>query len=116
MHAATRERPLAAQQRQKQCADQGRRDIDYAVGDQVLPSPRLIKLQAPCGGTATLMPRWTGLLWTVEKVGKVAHRLDLPANPKRLHPVFHVTAADDTSRPLCQLKLKVALRTLWNVC
>ena len=70
MHAAAREHLYVAQQRQKQCADQDRRDIDYAVGEQASLSSWFIKLQAPRGGTAKPMPRWIGPFRTVEKVGK----------------------------------------------
>jgi Chromo (CHRromatin Organisation MOdifier) domain len=90
MHAAAREHLIFAQHRQKQYADQKRREVEFAVGEQVLLNTRNIRLQAPRGSTTKLMPRWTGPFAVVEKVGSVAYRLDLPAN-LNMHPVFHVS-------------------------
>jgi hypothetical protein len=70
-------------------ADQRRREVEFAVDEQVLLNTRDIRLQAPYGGTPKLMPRWIGPFPMVEKVGSVAYRLNLPDNLK-MHSVFHV--------------------------
>ena len=94
MHAAVRDKLKSAQLRQKQYADQKRREVDFAVGEQVLLSSRNIKLQLPRGGTAKLMPRWIGPLRIVEKVGAVAYRLDMPSSLRMLPCVPCFTVED----------------------
>jgi hypothetical protein len=56
-HAAAREHLTAAQHKQKQYADQRRREVELTPREQVLLNTRFIKLQAPRGGTAKPMPR-----------------------------------------------------------
>ena len=61
-----------------------RRDVDYAVGQQVLLNTKNIKLKgAPDrrpDGTRKLMPKFIGPFQIIKKVGKVAYKLDLPEN------------------------------------
>jgi hypothetical protein len=78
----------AAQQRQKAFADQHRRDLQFAVGDEVLLSTRNIKVKT--AGTHKLLPKWLGPFKVQKRVNPVAYKLDLPASLK-IHPVFHVS-------------------------
>jgi len=89
-HERTRERLLFAQQRQKQYADQKRREVEFQVFEQVMLSTKNLRMKAPRGGTSKLLPRWMGPFKVIEKVGSVAYRLDLPVHLK-MHPVFHVS-------------------------
>jgi transposase InsO family protein len=78
---------IAAQQRQKRYADDGRRDVTFAVGDKVLLSTKNLKLKF--AGTRKLLPKWVGPFEIEQKIGAVAYKLILPENMK-MHPVFHV--------------------------
>jgi RNase H-like domain found in reverse transcriptase/Reverse transcriptase (RNA-dependent DNA polymerase)/Integrase zinc binding domain/Chromo (CHRromatin Organisation MOdifier) domain/Retroviral aspartyl protease/Integrase core domain len=80
---------LAAQQRQKAYADTKRRDVEFAVGDQVLLSTKNIQLKT-LQGVDKLLPKFIGPFSVESKVGMVAYRLSLPSHVK-IHPVFHVS-------------------------
>ena len=90
MHAAARQHLAAAQLRQKQYADQKRREVNFSVGEQVLLSTKYFKLQGPRGGTSKLLPKYVGPFKVSENIGPVACRLELPPHWK-VHPVFHVS-------------------------
>lgn len=78
----------AAQQRQKAYADQHRRDVDFAVGTEVLLNTKHIKINMK--GSSKLLPRWVGPFKVTEKINPVAYKLELPPNLK-IHPVFHAS-------------------------
>jgi hypothetical protein len=80
---------LAAQQRSKQWVDEGRRDAQYAVGDQVLLSTENMTHRG--AGVRKLKPRYMGPFTVTELIGKVNVRLALPKDWLRVHPVFHVS-------------------------
>ena len=121
MRAAAREHLIVAQHRQKQYADQKRREVEFAVGEQVLLNTRNIRLQAPRGGTPKLMPCWIGPFPVVEKVGSVAYRLDLPTSLK-MHPVFRVSllkthhSSSRRQPPPVPYSSTVSCTGMWNVC
>ena len=77
-----------AQERQKSYADSKRREIEFVVGDKVLLSTKNLRLNQP--GVKKLMPRYVGPFEVIERVGKVAYRLSLPASLP-IHDVFHVS-------------------------
>nr|XP_016498895.1 PREDICTED: uncharacterized protein LOC107817556 [Nicotiana tabacum] len=56
------ERLRTAQSRQKSYLDNRRRDLEFAVGD-----------------------------WIVQRIGRVAYKLDLPPELEAIHPVFHIS-------------------------
>ena len=80
----------AAQAKQKAYADQKRREVSYAIGDQVLLSTKHINLKAAVPGSKKLMPRWIGPFKFIALPGPVAVKLDLPPTCK-IHNVFHVS-------------------------
>ena len=78
----------AAQQRQKQYADQSRREETYEQGEQVLLSTANLnnEQRAP-----KLLPRFIGPFPITRVVSPVAYELQLPPAYSRVHPVFHVS-------------------------
>jgi hypothetical protein len=79
---------LAARSRQKLFADQNRRGVEFSVGDKIPLSTLNFKLAHP--GTRKLLPKWVGPFKVVERVGKVAYKIELPPNLSKMHNVFHV--------------------------
>jgi hypothetical protein len=80
-----------AQNRMKQQADQHRTEREFAVGDLVF-----LRLQPYRQSTIAtrrsmkLAPRFYGPFRILNRIGKVAYRLELPAS-SAVHPVFHVS-------------------------
>jgi hypothetical protein len=70
-------------------ANKRRRDLQFEVGDEVLLSTANIVIKTP--GTQKLLPRFIGPFKVLQKVGKVAYKLQLPQSMSRVHPVFHVS-------------------------
>jgi hypothetical protein len=81
---------LIAQSRKKSCADVRRRDLDFAVGDQVLLKVSPTKGIVRFGATGKLSPRYIGSFVIIALVGSPAYRLQLPDSMKGVHNVFHV--------------------------
>jgi len=79
----------AAQGRQKVQADKRRtEEPNLEVGTEVLLSTKNIQWKHP--GARKLLPLWIGPFEIVQKVGKVAYKLELPSELK-IHNVFHVS-------------------------
>ncbi|KAH6793421.1 hypothetical protein C2S52_003898 [Perilla frutescens var. hirtella] len=80
-----------AQQRMKKYADQKRRFVEYRVRDRIMvkvPDQRLSK--ASRGRDARLMPKYIGPLTILQRIGKVAYRVEL--SPWwRIHNVIHIS-------------------------
>ena len=75
-----------AAERQKQYADEHRRDLSFAEGDLVYLSTEKL----PLAGPRKLLPRWFGPCKVEKKIGDLAYQLKLPQN-WRQHNVFHVS-------------------------
>ncbi|KAK6149468.1 hypothetical protein DH2020_016993 [Rehmannia glutinosa] len=77
--------------RQKSYADKRRKDLEFEVGDEVFlrltPRKRLINPKK--GGK--LSPRYVGPYKILQRIGKLAYRLELPAPYAGMHDVFHVS-------------------------
>lgn len=82
---------LAAQSRQKSYADTRRRDLEFAVGDQVLLRVSPTKGIVRFGTTGKLSPRYIGPFVITARVGSLAYRLQLPESMNGVHDVFHVS-------------------------
>jgi hypothetical protein len=78
---------MRAQDRQREQTNRKRREVSYAVGQEVLLSTRNIELKAP--GAEKLMPKWIGPFPITQLVGPVAVKLTLPPH-MQVHNVFHV--------------------------
>ena len=74
-----RQRLLTAQSRQKSYADRRRSELEFQVGDLVLlkvsPWKGVIRFRK----RGKLGPRYIGPFCVIARVGRVAYRLDLPA-------------------------------------
>ena len=80
-----------AQDRQKKYADIHRQDVEFAVGDQVLLRVSPVRGVRRFGKKGKLSPRFIGPYRILERIGKVAYRLDLPVELGNVHNVFHVS-------------------------
>ncbi|KAI3687192.1 hypothetical protein L1987_80885 [Smallanthus sonchifolius] len=86
-----RDNLLAARSRQKSYADKRRKPLEFRFGDLVL-----LKV-SPCKGVVRfrkkgkLAPRFVGPFKILERIGKVAYKLELPESLNNVHPTFHVS-------------------------
>jgi len=86
-----REHLLASRSRQKSYADRRRKPLEFQVGDNVLLKVSPWKGFVRFGKKGKLAPRYVGPFKILEKIGKVAYKLDLPAELANVHPTFHVS-------------------------
>ena len=89
VHAALRRKLLKAQEDMKLLADKRRRDVQYEEGQMVyvrLRPHRQLSLQDQSPNK--LAKRYLGPFPIIERIGKVAYRLQLPKASK-IHSVFH---------------------------
>jgi hypothetical protein len=90
-HEILRENLLAAQNRFKMQADKHRTDREFQIGDRVL-----LKLQPYTQHSVSNKPfpklalKYFGPYTVLQRLGKAAYKLELPADAK-IHPVFHVS-------------------------
>ncbi|KAK6145547.1 hypothetical protein DH2020_022367 [Rehmannia glutinosa] len=86
-----KERIRTAQSRQKSYADKRIKDLEFKVGDEVLLrlSPRKGLINPKKG--VKLSTRYVGLYKILQRIGKLAYRLELPAPYAGMHDVFHVS-------------------------
>jgi hypothetical protein len=82
---------LTAQSWQKSYADVKRRDLEFAVGDEVFLKVSLTKGIVRFGIKGKLSPRYIGTYLIIAHVGSLANRLQLPESMAGVHPVFHVS-------------------------
>lgn len=79
---------LRAQQRQAQNADEHRRDVTFAVGDEVLLSTDHLRMVVQ--GTPKFVAKYIGPFKVTRVVGDNAYELDLPPT-MQIHPVLNIS-------------------------
>jgi len=82
---------LRAQQRMKHQADKHRSERIFSVGDLVyLKLQSYIQTSIAARGNQKLAFGFFGSFKILQRIGKVAYKLDLPSDAK-IHPVVHVS-------------------------
>ncbi|XP_021736152.1 uncharacterized protein LOC110702705 [Chenopodium quinoa] len=76
---------------QKSYADEKRRDVEFQIGEKVLLKISHMKGVMRFGKRGKLSPKYIGPYEILQKVRKVAYKLDLPNEFERVHNVFHVS-------------------------
>ncbi|KAK6147895.1 hypothetical protein DH2020_018807 [Rehmannia glutinosa] len=86
-----KERIRTAHSRQKSYADKRRKDLEFEAGDEVFLRlfPRKGLINPRKGGK--LSPRYIGPYKILQRIGKLAYKLELPAQYAGMHDVFHVS-------------------------
>ncbi|KAI3797157.1 hypothetical protein L1987_32410 [Smallanthus sonchifolius] len=80
-----------ARSRQKSYADKRRKPLEFQVGDLVLLKVSPWKGVIRFGKKGKLAPRYVGPFKILERIGKVAYKLELPPELNNVHPTFHVS-------------------------
>nr|GEX95795.1 putative reverse transcriptase domain-containing protein [Tanacetum cinerariifolium] len=86
-----KDRLKAARDHQKSYANKRRKPLEFSVGDYVLLKVSPWKGVVRFGKKGKVAPRFVGPFETIEKVGPVAYRLDLPEKLDGVHDTFHVS-------------------------
>nr|GFC76703.1 putative reverse transcriptase domain-containing protein [Tanacetum cinerariifolium] len=81
----------ATYDRQKSYADLKHKPMRFQVGDKVMLKVSPWKGVVRFGKRGKLNPRYVGPFKVLERVGDVAHKLDLPKELSRVHNTFHVS-------------------------
>jgi hypothetical protein len=86
-----REQLIISRNRQKCYADKRRKPLEFQIGDRVLLKVSPWKGVVRFGKKGKLSPRFVGPFKIIERIGKVAYKLELPQELELVHPVFHVS-------------------------
>jgi hypothetical protein len=107
-----RENLRIAQSRQKSYADKRRRELTFAVGDNVY-----MKV-SPLRGTkrflvkGKLAPRYVGPYQITKRIGSLAYQLALPETMAAVHPVFHVSQLKKSEKDVEEKQVAMELLDL----
>ena len=86
-----KQRLETAQSRQKSYADKRRRPLEFEVDSFVFLKVSPWKGVMHFGKKGKLALRFVGPFRVIQRVGKVAYKLELPASLENVHSVFHVS-------------------------
>ncbi|KAI3795130.1 hypothetical protein L1987_37776 [Smallanthus sonchifolius] len=86
-----RDNLLVARSRQKSYADKRRKPLEFQIDDLVLLKVSPWKGIVRFGKKGKLAPRFVGPFKILERIGKVAYKLDLPEGLNNVHPTFHIS-------------------------
>ncbi|KAL0559367.1 hypothetical protein IC582_003976 [Cucumis melo] len=86
-----RARMLTAHSRQKSHADEGRKDLEFDVGDMVFLKVAPMKGVLRFEKKGKLSPHFVGPFEILERIGPVAYRLALAPAFSAVYDVFHVS-------------------------
>nr|GFA79341.1 retrotransposon protein, putative, Ty3-gypsy subclass [Tanacetum cinerariifolium] len=86
-----KQRMQAAQDRQKNYADQKQKPMEFEIGDRVMLKVSPWKGVVRFGKRGKLNPRYVGPFKVLAKVWKVSYKLELPQELSRVHHTFHVS-------------------------
>nr|GEY71456.1 putative reverse transcriptase domain-containing protein [Tanacetum cinerariifolium] len=86
-----KQRMQAARDRQKSYVDLKRKAMEFQVGDKFMLKVSPWKGVVRFGKRGKLNPRYVGPFKLLEKIGKVAYKLELPEELSRVHHTFHVS-------------------------
>nr|GEY61409.1 putative reverse transcriptase domain-containing protein [Tanacetum cinerariifolium] len=81
----------ATRDRQKSYADLKRKPMEFQVRDKVMLKVSPWKGVVRFGKRGKLNPRYVGPFKVLEKIGKVAYKLEIPEELSRVHNTFHVS-------------------------
>nr|GFA36750.1 putative reverse transcriptase domain-containing protein [Tanacetum cinerariifolium]GFA36761.1 putative reverse transcriptase domain-containing protein [Tanacetum cinerariifolium]GFA37208.1 putative reverse transcriptase domain-containing protein [Tanacetum cinerariifolium] len=81
----------AVRYRQKSYTDLKLKPMEFQVGDKVMLKVSPWKGVVRFGKRGKLNPRYVGPFKVLEKIGKVAYKLELPKELSRVHHTFHVS-------------------------
>ena len=79
------------QSRQKSYADVRRKDLEFDVSDLVYLKASPMKGVKRFGKKGKLSPHYIGPYKIEDRIGKVAYKVELPAELSIVHPIFHVS-------------------------
>ena len=80
-----------AQSRQKSYADKRHKDLDFSVGDRVFIKVSSMKGVVQFRKSGKPARRYVGSFSVIEKIGMLAHRVELSSSLAGVHNVFHVS-------------------------
>ncbi|XP_075504478.1 uncharacterized protein LOC142541914 [Primulina tabacum] len=86
-----RDRKNINQSRQKSYVDKRRRDLKFAVGDNVFVKVTPMRGVIGFGKKGKLSPRYIWPFEILERVGTLAYRVAMPLNLAGVHNVFHIS-------------------------
>ncbi|KAD6118923.1 hypothetical protein E3N88_10194 [Mikania micrantha] len=82
---------LAARSRQKSYVDKRRKPLEFEVNDMVLLKVSPWKGVVRFGKKGKLSPPYVCPFKILERIGKVAYKLELPSELSNVHPTFHMS-------------------------